>query len=171
MRGKFNDLTGRRFGKLVAVSFTRKENDYHSWWICKCDCGNTVTIVGKHLVTGDTKSCGCITKEILRTIKPGRTHGQYQTRLYKIWTGMKQRCFNPKQTGYELYGGRGISICAEWLSFENFQQWAMTHGYTDELTIDRINSDGNYEPSNCAWISKSENSSKAGKIKRKGRGL
>ena len=161
LRGKFNDLTGKRFGKLVAVSLCRKEKDYHSFWICKCDCGNTVNVAGKHLVTGHTKRCGCITVEQLKTNKPGIKHGQYQTKLYHIWEGMRQRCNNTECAAYSNYGGRGIAIYEEWNDFQNFRRWALSHGYQEGLSIDRIDNDGNYCPSNCQWLTISENASKA----------
>lgn len=95
---------------------------------------------------GATKSCGCLATE------KHRTHNQSNTRLYNIWTLMKKRCTNPNSAGYCYYGGRGISYCKQWERFEPFYQWAINNGYSDNLSIDRIDSDGNYEPSNCRWV-------------------
>ena len=127
-------------------------------WKCLCDCGNT-TFVKTHLLTsGATKSCGCYMRE--KASKINRTHGQTQTKLYKVWSEMKRRCDNPHDNVYKHYGGRGISYADEWKHFEPFYEWALTNGYREaergKYTLDRINVNGNYEPSNCRWISHAE---------------
>ncbi len=139
------DLTGRRFGKLVALR--RVENDSHgrTVWECRCDCGTIKRIRATALAQGMTRSCGCL------------RHGQSKTRLYTIWSHMIQRCENPNSNRFHLYGGRGISVCPEWRhDFIAFQKWALENGYSEDLTIDRIDPDGNYEPSNCRWATASE---------------
>jgi hypothetical protein len=146
-----DDLIGKRFGKLIVIAFDHVNEKYRSYWLCRCDCGNEKVISRHSLISNRTKSCGCEIKN------NSITHNQCYTRLYNIWHNMKQRCNNPNNTYYYNYGGRGIKICDEWLEdFENFHNWAITSGYSDELTIDRINNDGNYEPNNCKWSTRKE---------------
>ena len=152
------DFTGYKNGKLTVL---RKSNKGRSWWVCKCDCGNTVELpTWKALVN---KSCGCLEKENLAKIgKANKTHGQTNTRLYRTWCKMKERCYNPNIEHYPEYGGRGITVCDEWRnSFENFQSWALSTGYDEKLngnqqSLDRINVDWNYEPDNCRWVTHKE---------------
>lgn len=146
------DLTGERFGRLTVVSRNGSKGN-SATWNCKCDCGNDCVITHRELVSGDTKSCGCIRKERNNNTK----HGQRWTRLYGVWSGMKQRCSNPNNHAYRYYGAKGVCTCEEWQKdFMVFYDWAMSNGYRKNLTIDRINPFGNYEPSNCRWISLSE---------------
>lgn len=145
------DLTGQRFGRLTVLEFVPNEKDCHSFWSCRCDCGKTVTISGNRLKNGDTKSCGCYNKEMLK--KANTVHGGAHTRLYRIWAGMKQRCYYPNTSYYYRYGGRGITICDEWKNdFVVFRDWAMSHGYDDTLSIDRIDNDKGYFPENCRFV-------------------
>lgn len=152
------DLTGEKFGRLTVIS--RDENDKYrcSHWRCRCDCGREKVISISNLRSGGTQSCGCLMIE--RTREKSTTHGMRNTRLYHIWISMKQRCNNRNNHAYKHYGGRGITICSEWLDkekgFINFYNWAMANGYADSLSIDRINPDGNYEPSNCRWANAQE---------------
>ena len=149
---RVKDISGKRFGRFVVVEFvdTRKRQ---SRWLCKCDCGNTKVIYKGNLTTGNTKSCGCLSLEVRIT------HGESKTRLYRIWEGIRRRCSNIKHEYWECYGGRGISVCQEWQdSYEVFRDWAKINGYDKSLTIDRKDNDGNYEPSNCRFITSAENS-------------
>ncbi len=168
------DLTGQRYGKLTVIkqveSKVTPSGQKQKQYLCKCDCGNEVIVRSLALRNGDTKSCGCLkvkqAKETLKTIKP--KHGLRYTRVYGIWKDMKQRCYNLKAANYERYGGRGIKICEEWKNNpEAFYNWAMANGYAENLTIDRINNDGNYEPSNCRWITMKEQAQNRHKRKTK----
>ena len=124
-------------------------------FLCRCSCGNTLSVRIGSLTHDTTKSCGCLRKE--RSIERCFKHGQAGTRLYKAWGGMKQRCYNPSEPGYKYYGGRGIKMCIEWISsFESFARWALSSGYAPEFTLDRINTNGDYEPANCRWVTQED---------------
>jgi hypothetical protein len=148
------DLTGKRYGKIQVISMKGHEKG-SIIWNCICDCGKELEINTGRLNSGSIKSCGCSKKE--RMIKQNTIHGKANTRLYEIWIGMKKRCYNPNCHAYKNYGGRGITICQEWLDdFMNFYNWAMENGYRDDLSIDRIDVNGNYCPENCRWSTESE---------------
>ena len=151
----FQDLTGMTFGRLNVLcrvedkSYPSGRHDIQ--YRCKCECGNEIIVLGIHLRSGHTKSCGCFRQDTSR--KTRTKHGKTDTRLYVIWKNMKSRCLNPNHNDYHLYGGRGITICKEWLdSFDAFEKWSMENGYSDDLTLDRQDVNGNYQPGNCRWI-------------------
>lgn len=155
---KIIDLTGQRFGRLTALSRAENSNDRRTRWICRCDCGNEVTVIGRNLRSGATKSCGCFKSEKCREVGKSNTdHGLSHSRLYAIWNGMVRRCHNPKAQRYNDYGGRGIEVCEEWRSdFMAFRAWALENGYREDLSIDRKDNDGNYCPENCRWATDAE---------------
>lgn len=163
-----NDLVGERFGRLIVVSRAPNNNKGNTMWNCQCDCGGVITIVGYSLKSGRTQSCGCIHSEVVKKTNKATktTHGEKNSRLYHIWRGMKQRCNNPNNKDYPKYGGRGIRICKDWKDdFCTFRNWAVNNGYAPDLTIDRINNDGNYEPSNCRWATSTQQNSNRRKYK------
>ncbi|MEG3071048.1 MAG: hypothetical protein HQP61_02255 [Peptococcaceae bacterium] len=146
------DLTNQTFGELTAkrqVDFKSK----NAKWECVCSCGNIVVTESQKLRKGTSRSCGCKRGEY--KIKTMGTHGMTNTRIYRIWHSMISRCEYPGTNGYEFYGGRGISVCEEWRNnFEAFHNWAVKNGYSDKMSIDRIDNSRNYEPSNCRWADK-----------------
>lgn len=155
------DITGNVYGRLTAIELSYRDEKSISYWLCKCECGNETTVRIGDLGSGNTTSCGCYREEQSNKalIERSTTHGEHGSRLYNIWRGMKQRCNYKKQIGYEKYGGRGIKVCKEWEEdFVQFRDWAYSNGYSDELTIDRIDNDGDYEPSNCRWVTVKEQS-------------
>lgn len=147
---KFVDLSGQKFGRLTAIEKAYVKNK-KTYWLCQCECGNKTIVLGTNLTRLHTKSCGCLQKE--KHI--GYMHGLRKHRLYNIWSLIKKRCINKQDKIYKYYGAKGITICDDWKNdFKAFYDWSMDNGYKNNLTIDRINVKGNYEPLNCRWVDK-----------------
>lgn len=162
------EMLGKKYGRLLVKDYKvekvqgKNRINNRVYLLCKCECGTEKFIRKDGVISGLVVSCGCNKKEKahisgLKHAQSCITHGMTKTRLFRIWTGMKSRCFYKKGKDYKHYGERGITVCKEWQNnFLSFKEWAYANGYSDNLTIDRINVDGNYEPANCRWITMAE---------------
>lgn len=148
------DLLGQKFGRLTVIGETTERDFSFVVWACRCDCGAAVLTSSNALRQGVTRSCGCLRKDmrVAGNVTHGGARGKRKERLYRLWKGMRQRCSNKKLAFAHRYVLRGIKVCDEWQNdYAAFREWALANGYRDDLSLDRIDPDGNYTPENCRW--------------------
>ena len=165
MSKKFRDIKGQRFNRLFVVAKSHRDSFNRWYWWCECTCGEYVVVRGNHLTSGKIESCSCLMREMVRGKNNGNyKHGKRYERVYNTYLRMRARTINPNDADFKHYGGRGIVICGKWRNdFMVFYNWAMSHGYRDDLTIDRIDNNKGYFPVNCQWITSSENTARRNK--------
>ena len=159
------EMKGKRFGRYVVLRYVGENKAHESLWECKCDCGNIRVVPGVRLRKGGALSCGCYHRDEM--VNRLTSHGLSESRIYDIWKELKQRCTNESNIKYKYYGEKGITVCDEWAnSFISFYNWSIENGYNESLTIDRIDSNKGYNPSNCRWVSyKVQNNNKGNNVR------
>ena len=161
---KHLDLTAQVFGRLTLVEFLPGSRSSPGKWRCRCECGKEVVVRAADILKGHTQSCGCYNKQRIHDTKYVHGHGKDSSGIYSSWLHMRGRCLKPNNKDYKYYGGKGIKICDDWLTYTKFESWALTHGWQEGLTIERIDSNKDYCPENCEWITQSEQSRRRFKV-------
>jgi hypothetical protein len=166
-RKPVSDLLGYKWGRLEVVDYLGLGKHNKHYWGCVCECGGRVTLATYRITGKDpTLSCGCLRKEVLSTNRNDPTkHGLHKHKLYAVFHAMHYRCSNENAQRWKYYGGKGIKVCYEWANFPRFYKWAMSSGYKEGLSIDRVDPDSNYCPSNCRWITVSENTRRSNRAR------